>query len=99
LGVHTRTIQNWESGTKIPASKHAILRNLEENVENYIEADENPDLIPKLPISAQGGSLNDFFVAVKDTDCEKVVSPVKGADFAMTVAGDSMWPEYPGGSQ
>lgn len=28
LGVHPRTIQNWESGGKIPKSKHAILCSL-----------------------------------------------------------------------
>lgn len=28
VGVHTRTIQNWESGGKIPKSKDAILRSL-----------------------------------------------------------------------
>lgn len=55
--------------------------------------------IPLLPISAQGGSLNDFIVSVRESDCEKVVSPIRGADFAMTVAGDSMAPEYPNGSQ
>ena len=52
-----------------------------------------------LPIEAQGGSLNDFVVSVKDRECERVISPVRGADFAMTVAGDSMAPEYPAGSQ
>jgi len=56
-------------------------------------------LIPLLPVSAQGGSLNDFVISVRESDCEKVVSPVKGADFAMYVAGDSMSPEYPNGSQ
>ncbi len=55
--------------------------------------------VPLLPIAAQGGSLNDFIVSVKDTDCEKVVSPIKGADFAITVAGDSMAPEFPSGAQ
>ena len=55
--------------------------------------------VPLLPISAQGGSLSDFIVSVKDSDCEMVVSPIKGADFAITVAGDSMAPEYPNGSQ
>ena len=45
-----------------------------------------------------GGSLSDFTVSVKDSDCEKVVSPVKGADFAIQVTGDSMAPEYPSGS-
>lgn len=28
VGVSPRTIQNWESGSKIPTSKHAILRSL-----------------------------------------------------------------------
>lgn len=52
-----------------------------------------------LPVSAQGGSLNDFVVSVKDSDCEKIISPIKGADFAMSVSGDSMAPEYPAGAQ
>jgi SOS-response transcriptional repressor LexA len=60
---------------------------------------DNIIYIPLLPISAQGGSLNDFIVSVKETDCEKIVSPIKGADFAVTVSGDSMSPEYPSGSQ
>lgn len=36
LGVSVRTIQNWESGTKIPTSKHAILRNLTISDKNQI---------------------------------------------------------------
>src|SRR5665647_265543 len=56
-------------------------------------------LIPLLPISAQGGSLNDFFVSVKRDDCEHILSPIKGAEFGINVAGDSMAPEYPNGSQ
>lgn len=60
---------------------------------------EEGTLIPLLPISAQGGSLNDFIVSVKGSECEKVLSPVRGADFAIPVAGDSMAPEYPNGSQ
>ncbi len=55
--------------------------------------------VPLLPIHAQAGSLNDFVVAVKDSECERVVSPIRGADFAITVSGESMYPEYPGGSQ
>lgn len=31
LGVHTRTVQNWESGGTIPKSKHAILCDLMNN--------------------------------------------------------------------
>lgn len=55
--------------------------------------------IPLLPISARGGTLNDFVVSVKDYECEKVVSPVRDAELAVYVSGDSMSPEYPNGSQ
>lgn len=55
--------------------------------------------VPLLPIAAQGGSFNDFIVSVRENDCENVISPIKGADFAMPVSGDSMAPEYPNGSQ
>lgn len=55
--------------------------------------------VPLLPISAQGGSLNDFVVSVKTNECEKIISPIKGVDYAITVSGESMSPEYPSGSQ
>lgn len=54
--------------------------------------------LPLVPISAQGGSLNDFDASVRKTECEMIVSPITGADFAITVSGDSMAPEYPNGS-
>ena len=60
---------------------------------------KNLTIIPLLPISARGGSLTDFNFSVQSDDCERIVSPVKDADFAITVAGESMAPEYPNGSQ
>lgn len=63
------------------------------------QTETTPYTVPLVPISAQGGSFNDFVVSVRDSDCEKVISPVKHVDFALTVTGDSMAPEYPGGSQ
>lgn len=54
--------------------------------------------LPLVPISAQGGSLNDFDASVRKSECEMIVSPITGADFAITVSGDSMAPEYPNGS-
>ncbi|CCY36335.1 phage repressor [Alistipes sp. CAG:831] len=63
------------------------------------ESEDTAKLVLLLPVSAQGGSLNDFVVSVKESDCEKVVSPIRGVDFAMTVSGDSMSPEYPNGSR
>lgn len=52
-----------------------------------------------LPVSAQAGRLTDFVNGVNEYDCEKMVSPIKNADFAITVTGDSMSPEYQSGSK
>lgn len=55
--------------------------------------------VPLIPISAQGGSLNEFVVSIKGSECERIISPIRGADFAIQVSGDSMAPEYPNGSR
>lgn len=47
-----------------------------------------------IPYEARGGMIGDFVDGVHDYDCETVISPIKGVDFAMTVTGDSMMPEY-----
>ena len=66
----------------------------EQTIQPSTESDIH--LIPLLPVSAQGGSLNDFVVSIKESSCEKIISPIKGADYAMSVSGESMAPEYLG---
>ena len=61
--------------------------------------DPQSKIVPLIPISAQGGSLNDFSISVMNYECEKVVSPMMDVDFAMSISGDSMSPEYPSGCQ
>lgn len=47
-----------------------------------------------------GGSLTGFAEpGVLLQNCEAVVSPIENVDFAITVYGDSMAPEYPSGSR
>ena len=53
-----------------------------------------------LPMSAMGGSLTGFAEpGVLLQNCVAVVSPIENIDFAITVYGDSMAPEYPSGSR
>lgn len=61
------------------------------------ESDAAIYTVPLLPISAQGGTFNDFVASIKENECERIVSPVKAVDLAITVSGDSMAPEYPSG--
>jgi len=62
------------------------------------EEDVPREMIPVLPTDARAGTLADFADAVEAYNCERMVSPIRGADFAMQVTGDSMSPEYPSGS-
>lgn len=54
--------------------------------------------IPVIPVEAMAGTLVQFFEQVKEYDCERMVSPIKGADYAIKIYGDSMSPEYTSGS-
>ena len=69
-------------------------------VEQTRQENEEPDgkLIPLLPLSAEGGSLDGFDnLGVSLPDCEVIYSPIKDADMAITVSGKSMEPDYPEG--
>ena len=63
------------------------------------DSTDDVSMVPLLPIAALAGSLSEFAVSVMYSDCEQVVSPIRGADLAITVSGESMTPEYPNGSQ
>lgn len=58
------------------------------------EASDQLFRVRLIPYEARGGLIGDFVDGVHDYDCESVVSPIKSVDFAMTVTGDSMMPEY-----
>ena len=72
-------------------------------VEDLLKEDDNAGVfttvyqVPLLPIEARGGTLVDYSEGVMAFQCEKIVSPIKGADFAIQVTGDSMAPDYPSG--
>lgn len=63
------------------------------------QIEEGTEGIPLLPVKAQGGSLNGFAASPMLYECERIVCPIGGVDFAMTISGESMYPEYPNGSQ
>lgn len=68
------------------------------SVKNERVTDDEAYKVPLVPISALGGSLNDFNTTVCRDDCETVISPIKDIDMAIKISGDSMEPEYPSGS-
>lgn len=60
VGVHPRTIQNWESGSTIPKSKHAILRDLTIKPQRYAGGGEQNNI--------HGNNINGNNVTVNQPD-------------------------------
>lgn len=54
--------------------------------------------LPVIPTEAMAGTLGEFADSIQGYECERMVSPIKGADYAIKVCGDSMSPEIPNGS-
>lgn len=61
-------------------------------------AEIEQEMVLVIPTGARAGTLAEFADSVAQYDCERMVTPVKGADYAIQVTGDSMSPEYPSGS-
>jgi len=71
----------------------------EHTLEYEPTGDSDSNKICVIPYEARGGTIGDYVEGVSEYDCERIVSPIKGADYAMEVTGDSMAPEYPSGSR
>lgn len=70
----------------------------EENVQPG-SVPQSAKTLPVIPTEAMAGTLGEFAESIHAYDCERMVSPIKGADYAIKVCGDSMTPEIPNGSQ
>ena len=55
-------------------------------------------LVPLLPVTAFAGNITAWSQSVNTNECEKVISPVQGVDFAIRISGDSMEPDFHDGS-
>ena len=88
----------------LKGDKQYLTKNLDMKIQLFMKTiGEDPEQIgetvPLLPTSARAGTLADFAQTVTEYDCERIISPVKGADYAIQVTGDSMAPEYEPGCQ
>lgn len=110
MDVSPRTLWSWEHGIEVPNDKAVQMLNLLQQYEQDVkiagvrkirkeEAEPDPDKeIPLLPVSAIGGSLSGDDIGVMPYECERILSPIREAELAIRVSGDSMYPRYPNGS-
>ena len=61
---------------------------------------QSPDYtVPIVPYAVRGGALQGFSEGVEEWECERITSPIRGAELAFEVTGDSMSPGFPAGTR
>lgn len=55
-------------------------------------------MVPLLPVEAMAGNLQDYSRGVSLDECKLIPSPVRGAELAIQISGDSMEPEIHNGT-
>jgi len=104
LGVNDKGLSSAMNGSERNLTE-SLLAKVERFAKDNSLDDPEPtemdveETVLVIPYEARGGTIGDFVEGVKAYECERITSPVKGADFAMEVTGDSMSPEYPSGSR
>lgn len=101
LGVSDKALSSAMNGSEVYLTK-SLLKKVELFVSANALEDSTPDDSPSvlvIPYEARGGTIGDFVDGIREYDCERIISPIRGADYAMEVTGDSMSPEYPSGSR
>ena len=99
LGISERSLSAAKNGNDGYLTDNLIDRIKSLMNEQVKDGESKGISIPILPIEAMAGTLGEFAESIKAYDCERMVSPIKGADYAIKVCGDSMTPEIPNGSQ
>jgi len=97
LGVSQNSISAAKNGDERYLTP-SLISKISYLLEQPEDSQTTTKVIPVFPVEAMAGTLVEFFDSVKDYDCEKMVSPIKGADYAIKIYGDSMSPEIPSGS-
>lgn len=101
LGVNRSVLSAAKNGDEKYLTD-ALMSKVRTSYEHYFApptpAEIEQEMVLVIPTGARAGTLADFAQSVSQYDCERMVTPVKGADYAIQVTGDSMSPEYPSGS-
>lgn len=71
--------------------KNGLLPEMATNVNSFY--------VPILPVIAQGGIQDNLEMQIAQHKCEMILSPIANVNFALSVTGDSMSPEFPSGSK
>lgn len=102
FSVNQSFISQIETGKcPMPQSFLDIIKKSDKLIPNTLPAEPaQENLVRVLPIAAHGGMLTNFDIdGIEGVKCETIISPIAGAELAISVTGSSMEPSYPNGSR
>lgn len=96
LGTSRTSLSSAFNGNEMYLTDKLIARVVE-----LAGAPEGPaeNTVPIVPYAVRGGALQGFSEGVEEWECERITSPVRGAELAFEVTGDSMAPGFPAGTR
>ena len=97
LGVSQNTISAAKNGDPRYLTP-SLVSKIDYLLEHSSDDQTTSRMLPVIPTEAMAGTLGEFAESVHTYECERMVSPIKDADYAIKVCGDSMTPEIPNGS-
>lgn len=100
LGVNDKGLSSAMNGSERHLTQSLVAKAVRLLNEKIAEDAPQPEhTVPIVPYAVRGGALQGFSEGVEEWECERITSPVRGAEIAFEVTGDSMAPGFPAGTR
>ena len=99
LGVNDKGLSSAMNGSERHLTESLVAKAVRLLNEKVTEDVPTADTVPIVPYAVRGGALQGFSEGVEEWECERITSPIRGAELAFEVTGDSMAPGFPAGTR
>lgn len=99
LGVNDKGLSSAMNGSQKHLTDSLVSKAVRLLNEMTTSPASEPHTVPIVPFAVRGGALQGFSEGVEEWECERITSPVRGAELAFEVTGDSMAPGFPAGAR
>ena len=99
LGVNDKGLSSAMNGSERHLTESLVAKAVRLLNEKVTEDVLTADTVPIVPYAVRGGALQGFSEGVEEWECERITSPIRGAELAFEVTGDSMSPGFPAGTR
>lgn len=99
LGVNDKGLSSAMNGSERHLTDSLVAKAVRFLNEQISADPPAADSVPIVPYAVRGGALQGFSEGVEEWECERITSPIRGAELAFEVTGDSMAPGFPAGTR